>query len=393
MRIFHTSDWHVGRTFHGYSTLDATREVLGTIPAVVRDHDVDVVLVSGDIYDLANPSADAVAVLRDAVRAILDTGATVVMTSGNHDSAVRLGFAGAFSTGAGLHLLTDPVRIHEPVELADAHGPVDVYALPYLQPELVRGHAWAPTGIRTQNEVVTAAMDHVRAEIVRRRTAGRRSVVLAHTFVAGGHAESSDSERAITREPLVAGGVDAVPLEAFAGVDYAALGHIHGRMALADHVRYSGAPVHYSFGEAGKSRGGWLVTLGADGLTDVGWVDLPVPRPLQQVTGPFADLLVDPSLDAYADHYVRAVYTDRTRQIEPMRKLRERFPWCAEVVWEPAERVTGTSASYTERVTGKTDPQVVASFLADVRAGEGPSAAEDAIIDAVIDEHAARDAR
>ncbi len=391
MRIFHTSDWHVGRTFHGYSTLEATRDVLAAIPPLVRENDVDVVLVAGDVYDLANPSAEAVAVLRDAVRAILDTGAIVVMTSGNHDSAIRLGFAGAFSAGAGLHLLTDSGRIHQPAELADQHGPVDVYALPFLQPELVRGREWAPPGARTQNEVVSAAMAHVRAEIARRPTTGRRSVVLAHTFVAGGHAESADSERAITRDPLVAGGVDSVPIDAFAGVDYAALGHIHGRMALAEHVRYSGAPVHYSFSEAGKPRGGWLVTLDADGLAGVEWLDLPVPRPLHQVTGMFADLLVDPALEAFTDHYVRAVYTDRTRQVEPMRKLRERFAWCAEVVWEPADRADRPATSYTERVAGKTDPQVVSSFLADVRAGEGPSPAEDAIVDAVIAEHAAVD--
>lgn len=393
MRILHTSDWHVGRTFHGYPTLAAAREVLAAIPAIVRANEVDVVLVAGDVYDLANPSADAVEALREALLSILETGAQVVLISGNHDSAARLGFAGAFSTAAGLHVLTAPAAIDRPVELVDAHGPVDVYGLPFLQPDLIRQVPWVPAGARTQREVVSAAMDRVRAAVAERRSPRRRSVVLAHTFAAGAEAQSADSERAITASPRVAGGVDAVPVGAFAGVDYAALGHIHGRTTLADHVRYCGALLHYSFSEAGKPRGGWLVTLDADGLAGVDWVDLPVPRPLRQITGTFADLLAEPAHAAYADHYVRAVYTDRTRQVEPMRKLKERFGWCAEVVWEPAERVDTPTASYAERVKGKSDPEVVASFLSDVRAGEGPTPAERAIVAAVIDEHLAQAAR
>lgn len=390
MRILHTSDWHVGRTFHQYPTLDATREVLGAIPAIVREHDVDVVLVAGDVYDLATPSADAVAVLRDGLIDILATGAQVVVVSGNHDSAARLGFAGPFSAAAGLHILTEPGRIRQPVELSDADGPVDVYGLPFLQPDLIRQLDWVPDGARTQSEVVGAAMDEIRAAVAERRSPGRRAVVVAHTFVAGGQAETSDSERPITREPLVAGGVDCVPVSAFDGVDYAALGHIHGRLRLAEHVRYSGALLHCSFTEAGKPRGAWLATLGADGLSGVEWVDLPVPRPLVQLSGSLDELLAEPTHDRYREHYVRAVYTDRTRQVDPMRKLKQRFPWCADVAWQPAEATSAPTTSYAERVRGKSDPQVIESFLTDVRSGEGPTAAEQAIIDAIVAEHGAR---
>lgn len=393
MRILHTSDWHVGRTFHGYSTLEATRTVLAELPRIVRSHDVDVVVVAGDVYDLANPSADAVAVLRDALTDLLATGVQVVMTSGNHDSATRLGFAGAFSTPSGLHLRTDPARVTDPIAFADAHGPVDVYVLPFLQPDLLRRLPWVPDAAQTQNDVVTAAMSHVRAAADERRADGHRAVVVAHTFVAGAHAETSDAERAITREPRVAGGVDVVPVGAFDGVDYAALGHIHGRTVLARHVRYPGAPLHTSFSEAGKPRGAWLAELDADGLADVTWVDLPVPRPLRQISGTFDHLLTDPGLAEYADHYVRAVYTDATREVDPMRRLRERFPWCAEVAWEPTQQQEPNSTTYAERVKGRTDTEVVSAFLADVRAGEGPSPHETALVEAVIAEHTSEQAR
>ncbi|WP_294178477.1 exonuclease SbcCD subunit D [uncultured Schumannella sp.] len=398
MRLLHTSDWHVGRTFHGYSTLEAARTVLGAIPALVREHRIDVVIVAGDVYDLTNPSADAVAVLQEALVAITQTGAKVIVTSGNHDSAVRLGFAGPFTAAAGLHLVTDATTVGTPIELTDEHGTVDVYGLPYLQPELVRHLPWAPSDARTQRDVVTAAMDRVRASIAERATTNtdadpstsnsptRRTVAIAHTFVAGAETESSDSERAITKAPLVAGGVDAVPVNAFDGVDYVALGHIHGRAKLAEGIRYSGAALHYSFKEAGKPRGGWLVELGARGVETIEWVDLPVPRALKEIRGTFDELLTAEEWAPFTEHYVRAVYTDKNKQLEPLQRLRARFEHCAEVVHEPTERTAASTASYAERVKGKSDPEVIESFLVDVRSGDGPTATEQRILDAVIAE-------
>ena len=389
MRILHTSDWHVGRTFHGHQTLDAIAAVLGAIPGIVRDQRVDVVLVAGDVYDLTNPSADAVAVLRDVLVAILDAGARVVVTSGNHDSAVRLGFAGPFARRAGLHLLTDPAALATPIEIEDEHGPVDFYGIPYLQPELVRYLPWIPNGARTQHDVMASAMRSIRDAVTERASSGRRSVVVAHTFAAGAERESTPSERAITRAPLVAGGIDAVPVSVFDGVDYVALGHIHGRAELAAHVRYSGAVLHYSFAEAGKPRGGWLVDLGRDGVEQIDWVDLPIPRTLTEIRGEFAELLADDRWEPFTEHYVRAVYTDAARQIDPMQRLRARFPYCVEVVSEPSGTSTPSTATYAERVRGKTDAQVMDSFLADVRNGEGPSDAESEILREVLAQHEA----
>lgn len=383
MRILHTSDWHIGRTFHEHSTLEAVRTVLAAIPVAVRDHEIDVVLVAGDVYDVANPSADAVRVFREAVLAILDAGAKVIMTSGNHDSAPRLGVVGAFSSASGLHVLTDPYSIPVPVELADEHGPVDVYGIPFLQPELIRGVEWMPAGASSQKEVVYAAMDQVRTAIATRSSAGRRSVVLSHTFVAGLDDEPF-AERRIARA-LVAGGVDSVPVNAFNGVHYAALGHIHGAAELAPTVRYSGAILHYSFKEAGKARGGWLIDLGPDEVS-IEWLDLPVPRPLKEIRGSLEEILTDSAWDSFTDHYIRAVYTDKSRQLEPMQKLKARFPWCAEVVHEPSVVAATNTASYRDRVKGKSDLEIVETFLADVRNGDGQSPEEATIIGEVIAE-------
>src|SRR5690606_26335273 len=129
-------------------------------------------------------------------------------------------------------------------------------------PIIVRG-VWQGAGIRTQADAIAHAMSLVNADRARR---GGRSVVASHCFAAGVEA-SPGVEREI-RTDLRQGSLDVVPLSAFDGPDYVALGHIHGRARLGEHVRYCGAPLHYSFSEADKPRGSWLVDLDADGLAD-----------------------------------------------------------------------------------------------------------------------------
>jgi exonuclease SbcD len=384
MRILHTSDWHVGRTFHGHSTLAALDEIAGAVVEVVREQRVDVVLVSGDVYDSSTPSAEAVDLLNAILLRVRDAGAVVVITSGNHDSPARLGSMSAFAAAAGVHVITTPAQITRPVTLGDEHGPVHVYGIPFLEPARLR-HVWSDAPMRSQKDVVGRAMQLVRDDLA---TRSGRSVVLAHTFVQGADGESCDSERDIVGTTV--GGVDKVPVPAFDGVDYAALGHIHGRARLSEHVRYSGAPLHYSFSEAGKPRGGWLVDLDADGLADVTWVDLPVPRPLTVVTGALDDLLADPSLEAVADHWISAVLTDATRPMDAMRKLQSRFAHCAHLEFRPSRVHDDGGRSYAELVRGKTDDELVDTFLTKVRNGEGSTEPETALVRDVIAERAAR---
>ncbi|MCL8251015.1 exonuclease SbcCD subunit D [Aeromicrobium fastidiosum] len=384
MRILHTSDWHVGRTFHGHSTLAALDEVVEAMARVVHEHDVDVVVVAGDVYDSSTPSADAVDLLNSILLRLRDAGATVVLTSGNHDSPARLGTMSAFAAAAGVHVVTNPAQITQPVTLDDEHGPVHVYGIPFLEPARLR-HVWSDAPMRSQKDVLTRAMQLVRADLAER---GGRSVVLAHTFVQGVEGESCDSERDIVGTTV--GGVDKVPVPVLDGVDYAALGHIHGRAQLSPHVRYSGAPLHYSFSEAGKPRGGWLVDLDAAGLADVTWVDLPVPRPLSVVTGTIDELLSDGSLDGVTDHWVSAVLTDRTRPMDAMRRLQSRFPHCAHLEFRPSRVHDDGGRSYADLVRGKSDDELVDTFLTKVRNGEGSTELEVDLVRDVIAEHEAR---
>ncbi len=368
MRILHTSDWHIGRSFHGHSTLDALRGVLDALVAQVRENRVDVVVVAGDVFDSATPAAAAYTLLSDVLGALSDAGATVIVTSGNHDSAARLGFQAGLLRH-GVHVLTDPTALATPITVVDDHGPVHFYGIPFLEPVLLRS-AWP--GVRTQADVLSRAMELVRADLAAR---GGRSVAVAHCFAAGVE-PTPHLERDIQQ-----GGLDIVPLSTFEGVDYMALGHIHGRQQLAPHARYSGAPLHYSFGEAAKPRGSWLIDLHADGLGDVEWLDLPVPRPLTTLSGPLEELLGHDRYAAHVGDWVNVEYTDPLPQRDPMRRLLARFPYCAAVAHTPAAVGAPEARTYAQRVrAARTDAELFDAFLSHVREGEGATEREAALI-------------
>lgn len=383
MRILHTSDWHIGRSFHGHSTLDALRGVLDVLVAQVRERDVDLVIVAGDVFDSAVPAAACYPVLTEALRGLADAGAAVVVTSGNHDSAARLGFQSGLLR-EGLHVVTDPLSVGMPITLPDEHGPVHVYGIPYLEPALVR-HAWPGVEVRSQRQALEHAMGLVRADLEGRP--GGRSIAIAHCFAAG-----IEPTPGVERD-IQQGGLDVVPLSAFDGPDYVALGHLHGRQELSDRVRYAGAPLHYAFGEAGKPRGSWLVELGADGLGAVEWLPLPVPRQLVTLSAPLAELLGDERFAEFEDAWVSARYTDAAPQRDPMRRLQERFPHCATVAHAPAIAHERGAATYGSRVRrAQSDHELLDAFLEHVRNGVGATDAESELIRDVLAEHAAASA-
>lgn len=368
MRFLHTSDWHVGRTFHGRDLLREQEAVLGGLADLVSDERVDVVVVSGDLFDRAVPNAEAVAVCSRVLKRIRAAGARIVVTPGNHDSATRLGFLGAFAEAGGLHLRTRVAELHEPVLFADEHGPVAVYGIPFLEPETAR-HALGVPDAKGHAGVLAEAMRRVREDLARR--AGARSVVLAHAFVTGG--EPCESERTIA-----VGGVQDVSGSVFAGVDYAALGHLHGQQTLADHLRYSGSPVAYSFSEARHDKLVWLVELDAGGLAGVERRGLPVPRPLATLGGELEELLAAAEHEAVADHFLSVTLTDRVRPLDALRRLQARFPHAVHVEWRPAEGRAG-DLRFAERVRGRTDEEVACCFVEDVR-GDRPGERELALL-------------
>ena len=304
MRILHTSDWHLGRTFHGRVLDDAHAVFADHLVELARTEAVDAVVVSGDVYDRAIPPTDSVRLLDETLRRLSDI-TRVILTPGNHDSARRLGFASDLLR-EGLTIRARVADVDRPTIIPGPDGGdgLYVYALPYLDPDAARetlpplladrlgeeptdaDRTAVPEGTRTAPEtagdhsekaagdppetasdaparrlprsheaVVSGALRLVAADLAARRAAAPARVpalVMSHAFVVGG-LPSEESERDIR-----VGGVDSVPSGVFAslggspsarecgGLDYVALGHLH----RPQEIRSAGGA-----GEAGRPNG------------------------------------------------------------------------------------------------------------------------------------------
>jgi DNA repair protein SbcD/Mre11 len=376
MRILHTSDWHLGRSLHRSDLSAAQEAFLDHLVDTVKSEEIDAVLVAGDVYDRAVPPVDAVRLCEDALVRLRDAGAQVILISGNHDSARRLGFGSPLFDRAGVYLRTRPDGLAAPVMLADDHGEVAVYGIPYLEPA---AYAAAETGAtaeaapepapepeaareaepvrRTHRAVLGDAVSRIKADAARRGAA--RTVLMAHGWVAGG--QPSESERDIS-----VGGIGQVPVSVFDGFSYVALGHLHGQQTLAEHLRYSGSPLPYSFSEATHRKGSWLVELDAAGLARAQRVPSPPHRRLSLVRGRLDELLTSREYDAYADDFLSVTLTDTARPEAAMDRLRARFPHTLVLDFKP-EGVAEDNRSYGARVAGRDDLTIAAEFVQHVR--------------------------
>jgi exonuclease SbcD len=371
VRILHTSDWHLGRSFHREDLLGHQAAFVDHLLEVVAAEEVDVVVVSGDVYDRALPHVDAVALADETFARLAASRAQVVVSSGNHDSAQRLGFGSRLMDAAGVFVRTDPASVGTPVVLADSHGDVAIHALPYLDPSALLG-PWA-LGSRSHEAALSEAMTRVRTDLAA-RSASTRSVVLAHAFVAG--ATPSESERDIS-----VGGVSRVATSVFDGIDYTALGHLHGRHVLADGLRYSGSPLAYSFSEADHVKGSWLVELDASGFASASWIDAPVPRRLTRLSGTLKGLLSDTSLTEHEDDWVQVTLTDQRRPARAMEQLRRRFPHTLVLQFPSA---AGDGQVPARPAAGTSDHAIALDFVRHVR-GSKATKAESALLLQAID--------
>lgn len=360
MRLLHTSDWHLGRGLHGVDLHEAQEAVLAQVVTTAAVEEVDAVLISGDVFDRAVPPVASVR-LWSRVLGELSALTPVIVIPGNHDSATRLG-VGADLYRDGVHIVSEVSSVGTPVVLRDDHGPVAVYPVPFLDPDMSRRALADDDEIpaRSHEAVLTAAMRRVRDDLEGRRRSdpATRSVVMAHAFVVSGaavEAVRSDSERDIR-----VGGVESVASSVFDGVDYVALGHLHGSQRVdGERIRYSGSPLRYSFSEVHQAKQVLIVDLDAGGLSAVRSLPLEQPRPMASIEGLLHDVLSSSQLGAHVDSWVQVTVTDSARPPDLQARVRERFPNALVIRHVPA------SGPLVERGTGSTQVPAQPSEVAE----------------------------
>jgi exonuclease SbcD len=368
MRFLHTSDWHLGRCFHGASLLDEQTRALERIVELAAETDVDAVLIAGDIYDRAIPPAESVELFNHTLAMLRHSGVAVIAIAGNHDSHVRVSIYDPLLCSFGVTIRGDITRAAEPVVLQPRRGgpPAAIYPLAYLEPVIdgprllaEAGEAGSVTPTRFSHQQVT----RLAVEAIRRDAAvrsGHHTILVAHTFVAGG--EGCESER-----ELSVGTIDRVSIDTFSGFHYVALGHLHGPQQLdGPRVAYSGTPLPYSFSEQHQIKSVRLVSLAPDGEAQVEVIPLGVGRPLRSIEGTLADLLADPALASAETARVRAVLTDESLPLQAMTRLRQRFPHIAELRHTPPQSTPMAASERRRQVQqARTPLDLAQAFFAD----------------------------
>lgn len=359
MRFLHTADWHLGRTLHGADLTPAFEAWTDHVVDLVATQDIDALLISGDVYDRAIPPVEMVDLLADTLERALEH-TNVIVTSGNHDSAKRLGF-GSRLMREGLYFYTDSLHCHVPVPIPDRDGNVGalVYPIPYLDPDSERGRlATDPAEplARSHPAVLGKVLENIRGDLVARNmnepgaSARPYSMIMSHSFVTG--AKQTESERDIS-----VGGAAQVSSSLFnlPGIDYVALGHIHGPQKVGGNgplMRYSGSPIPFSFSEQNHVKSSVIVdTQAADPIE---LVPAPVYRNLATIEGTLSELLSS-SFDKYRGHFLRIIVTDPERPANLFAKLSQKFPY----VLEHHHLTQSTAVSVAELEAIRTEPLAV----------------------------------
>jgi exonuclease SbcD len=376
LRILHTSDWHLGRSFFDAPLLRDQEWALERLLEALRDARPDALVVAGDVYDRAVPTSDAVKLLDDVLVRVAALGIPAIVIAGNHDSPERLSFGSRLLEASGVHLRGGLDGVASPVAIP---GKGYVYAVPFVDPDVVRG--------MTGDEAVrghAAATERILAEV--RADAARRdlpTVLVAHAFVQGAM-ETPDSER-----PISVGTAGSVPAAALAGFDYVALGHLHGPQEVSPGVRYSGSLLKYSFAEAAHQKGALLVEVNR-GAARIEPIPLGQLRDVARIQGKIDDLLARPDLARHRGDLVEVTLEDTDYVFEARARLQARFPHVMNVRRKAV--APAGEAEFMAQVAGAAgdDQALFRAFLKHVN-GSPPSDAEAACFVEAVDAVAARE--
>ena len=324
MKILHTSDWHLGRKLKEISLIEEQHQMLEQIKNIITKENIEVLLISGDVFDKAIPSSEAVNLLDEFLsKIVLEMKTKVVIISGNHDSSDRLGFASRLMEGNGLFMQT---KIEKEIRYVDIED-VRFHLLPYFEPSNYKMLVESEESL-SYDECYSRMLECAQLK------ESSRNIILSHGFIVGqSEMQLSESERHDT-----VGTIDSISYSYFEKFDYAALGHLH-RHQRAGHekIRYSGSPLKYSFSEASHKKG--VVILDTQNLAESKFMEIKALKDLRVIKGKLGELI---SQDVYSlenrEDYIHAVLTDQEELYEPMAKLRQVYPNILSMEIEKKER-------------------------------------------------------
>lgn len=311
MIFLHTSDWHLGATGGEQDLLDDQKYFIDAICGIVREKNVDAVLLAGDVYDRSVPAASAIGLYDYAMNRLCgELGVKVLAIAGNHDSAERLASCAGLLDKAGLYLQGAAQREPQVVEFADSQ----VFFLPWMTEEKIKSlYPEERDGITDLTEAYRVAVNHMREKFI----PGKHHLLLSHAFIT--NAETSTSDRAAE-----IGFATQVPASVFEGFDYVALGHIHKPQQVNPFVRYSGSPMAYSFGK--EERQEKSVTLIDTASMTQQVVPLPLLHRWTTLTDCYEALLAGEYPEEIRNGYVRLNVTDTAVGLDMLSRLRQVYP-------------------------------------------------------------------
>lgn len=351
MKLFHLSDLHIGKRVNEFSMIEDQKYILTQILYAADQEKPDGILISGDVYDRTIPTAEAVQMFDAFLTRLSEQKIPAFIISGNHDSAERLAFGSSLMGKSGIYFSKVYDGTVEKIPMQDAYGTVWIYLLPFLRPSTIR-HA-----LPERAEEVQSAADAVRIALEQTKIDEKeRNVLLAHQFVTG--AKRCDAEE------LQVGDVDQIPAELFASFEYVALGHIHSPQKVGrETVRYCGAPLKYSFSEAGQEKSITVVELKEKGSVDLRTIPLKPLHDLRKIRGTYLEVTAKSFYENRdCEDYLQVTLTDEEDVPDGMAKLRTIYPNLMRLEYDNKRTRSNAEVRAAERVEEKSELELFQEF-------------------------------
>ena len=310
MRFLHLSDLHLGKRVNEFSMMEDQKYILTKIINIIDEKEPDAVIIAGDVYDKAIPSAEAVELFDDFLVRLSQRDLKVFIISGNHDSAERIAFGSRLMDKSGIYMSPVYNGHVEPITVSDSFGDVEVYLLPFVKPPIVR-RFFPDNEITSYTDALRCAVEGMNID------RSKRNILVAHQFVTG--ATLSESE------DISVGGTENVDVSVFYGFDYVALGHIHrAQKCTSEYVRYSGTPLKYSFSEVNDKKSITVVDMKEKGNIELSSIKLVPKRELVEIKGTYNELTLKSTYEgtSYNEDYMHITLTDEEDIPDVLAKLR-----------------------------------------------------------------------